>query len=214
MKAAGRASAASGGDHRRRLREPGRLERRGLHRPLRHLGNRDQCLPRSSGWIPTRDTKTALTSFDTEAAAKIDWAPLRHFWFTSKSGPPHPQHAGPAPGLRRDEEVPACWCSCTAVPHTMYRDQISLRWNYHLLAAPGYVPAPDRLHGLDRLRRSLRRRNQGRPLAAPARTSTTPPTRPSASSRFVDATRQAAAGASYGGHLANWMQATTTPIAA
>ena len=27
---------------------------------------------------------------------------------------------------------------------------------------------------------------------------------------FIDASRQAAAGASYGGHLANWMQATTT----
>jgi dipeptidyl aminopeptidase/acylaminoacyl peptidase len=29
-------------------------------------------------------------------------------------------------------------------------------------------------------------------------------------SSFVDGARQAAAGASYGGHLANWMQATTT----
>ena len=27
---------------------------------------------------------------------------------------------------------------------------------------------------------------------------------------FIDGTRQAAAGASYGGHLANWLEATTT----
>src|SRR5712671_3348767 len=27
---------------------------------------------------------------------------------------------------------------------------------------------------------------------------------------FIDGTRQAAGGASYGGHLANWLQATTT----
>ena len=31
-------------------------------------------------------TQTPLTSFNAEQVAKIDWLPLRHFWFTSKAG--------------------------------------------------------------------------------------------------------------------------------
>ncbi|HEV7475519.1 MAG TPA: hypothetical protein VGN90_15805, partial [Pyrinomonadaceae bacterium] len=31
-------------------------------------------------------TQTALTSFNADQVAKIDWQPLRHFWFTSKAG--------------------------------------------------------------------------------------------------------------------------------
>ena len=44
----------------------------------------------------------------------------------------------------------------------MWRDSISLRWNYHLLAQPGLRRPPHRLPRLDRLRRGVRARHPGR----------------------------------------------------
>ena len=44
----------------------------------------------------------------------------------------------------------------------------------------------------------------------PARRSTKQPMHAIAKFPFIDSSRQAAGGASYGGHLANWLQATTT----
>ena len=94
---------------------------------------------------------------------------------------------------------------------SMWRDQFALRWNYHLLARPGYVVLADQLHRLDRLRREVSRRRsssiRSRPPGDEINEAADEAIR---RFPFIDGTRQAAAGASYGGHLANWMQATTT----
>ena len=93
----------------------------------------------------------------------------------------------------------------------MWRDQITLRWNYHLLAQPGYVVLLTNYTGSTGFGEEVRARHPVRSVRAARRTrSTRPPTRPSAAIRFIDGSRQAAAGASYGGHLANWLEATTT----
>ena len=58
--------------------------------------------------------------------------------------------------------------------------------------------------------RSSRRQIQGDPLAGPASEINEAADYAIKRYPFIDANRQAAGGASYGGHLANWMQASTT----
>ena len=88
-------------------------------------------------------------------------APPEHFWFDSKRGARiHNMIVRPA-GFDPAKKYPL-FVMMHGGPHTMWRDTYFLRWNYHLLAAPGYVVAADELHRLDRIRRALRAGHPGR----------------------------------------------------
>ena len=95
-------------------------------------------------------------------------------------------------------------------PHSMWRDQFFLRWNYHLPDQPGYVVLLTNYTGSTGFGEKFAQQIQGDPLKGPAKRSTRRRTRRSSDSRSSTARARCAGGASYGGHLANWMQATTT----
>jgi dipeptidyl aminopeptidase/acylaminoacyl peptidase len=95
-------------------------------------------------------------------------------------------------------------------PANMWRDQISLRWNYHLLARPGYVMVMTNYRGSTGFGEAFGQSIQGNPLRGPANDINQGADEAIKRFPFVDASRQVAGGASYGGHLANWMEATTT----
>jgi dipeptidyl aminopeptidase/acylaminoacyl peptidase len=90
-------------------------------------------------------------------------------------------------------------------PASMWRDSITLRWNYHLLAAPGYVVLMTDYTGSTGYGEAFAQAIERDPLAGPAREINEAADEAIKRFPFIDATRQAAAGASYGGHLANWM---------
>jgi dipeptidyl aminopeptidase/acylaminoacyl peptidase len=92
----------------------------------------------------------------------------------------------------------------------MYRDQFVYRWNYHLVAQPGYVVLLTNYTGSTGFGEKFAQDVQGDPLLGPANELNEAADAAIAKFPFIDATRQAAGGASYGGHLANWLQATTT----
>jgi hypothetical protein len=92
----------------------------------------------------------------------------------------------------------------------MWRDQITLRWNYHLFAKPGYVVLLTNYTGSTGFGEAFARAIQFDPLAGPASDVNEAADEAIRRFPFIDATRQVAAGASYGGHLANWLEATTT----
>jgi len=92
----------------------------------------------------------------------------------------------------------------------MWRDQITLRWNYHLLARPGYVVLLTNYRGSSGFGEAFGRWIQNDPLAGPATDINEAADEAIRRYPFIDATRQMAVGASYGGHLANWLEATTT----
>src|SRR5207237_1275698 len=92
----------------------------------------------------------------------------------------------------------------------MWRDQITLRWNYHLLAEPGYVVLLTNYTGSTGFGETFSRDIKLDPLAGPASEINEAADEAIRRFSFIDATRQAAAGASYGGHLVNWLEATTT----
>ena len=150
-----------------------------------------------------------LTNFNTDRAAQLDLPPLREFWFTSSRGRKiHSMVALPA-GFAETKKYPL-FVLIHGGPHSMWRDQWVTRWNYHLLAQPGYVVVLTNYTGSTGYGEKFAQQIQGDPLAGPGQELMEAADAAIQQFSFIDASRQAAGGASYGGHLANWLQATTT----
>lgn len=147
-----------------------------------------------------------LTSFNTAQAAAIDWAPPEHFWFTSKRGRKiHNMIVKPA-GFDPAKKYPL-FVLIHGGAANMWRDQITLRWNYHLLAKPGYVLLLTNYTGSTGFGAEFAQAIQGDVLRGPAEELMEAADAAIAKYPFIDASRQVAGGASYGGHLANALEA-------
>jgi dipeptidyl aminopeptidase/acylaminoacyl peptidase len=160
--------------------------------------------------IDTTARKTrALSETSVAAAARLDWQPLQEFWFTSALGRRVHSFVALPPGFDPARKYPLL-----VLIHgghaNMWRDQITLRWNYHLLASPGYVVLLTDYRGSTGYGEAFTLDIQGDPLAGPADDLNQAADEALKRYPFIDAARQAAAGASYGGHLANWLEATAT----
>jgi hypothetical protein len=144
---------------------------------------------------------TNLTTFNVEQARTIDWSPPEHSWFTSKRGRKiHNMIVKPA-GFDPSKKYPLFVLS-TAARTTCGRTR-SLA-GISLLAKPGYVMLLTN-YGLDGLRRRIRgafssiSADRGRVDGSGADAAR--------EVSVLDASRQVAGGASYGGHLANALEA-------
>ncbi|HEX2062754.1 MAG TPA: S9 family peptidase [Thermoanaerobaculia bacterium] len=147
-----------------------------------------------------------LSTFNVEQARTIDWAPPEHFWFTSKRGRKiHNMIVKPA-GFDPSKKYPL-FLLIHGGAHNMWRDQITLRWNYHLLAKPGYVMLLTNYTGSTGFGAEFAQAIQGDPLRGPAEELMEAADAALAKYPFLDAARQVAGGASYGGHLANALEA-------
>jgi len=154
-------------------------------------------------------TQNPLTTFNAEQVAKIDWQPLRHFWFTSKAGTRIHNMIALPPNFDENKKYPL-FVVMHGGPHSMWRDNWGLRWNYYMLTKPGYVVLLTNYKGSTGFGEAFAQSIQGDPLKGPGEEINEAADEAIRLYKFVDGQRQAAAGASYGGHLANWMQATTT----
>ena len=150
-----------------------------------------------------------LSRFNTGRAAAIDWQPLRHFWFTSRGGKRIHSMIALPPAFDEHKRYPLL-VLMHGGPHSMWRDQFFTRWNYHLLASPGYVVLLTNYTGSTGFGERFAQEIQFEPFRGPAGEINEAADEAIRRFPFIDGNRQAAAGASYGGHLANWMQATTT----
>jgi dipeptidyl aminopeptidase/acylaminoacyl peptidase len=154
-------------------------------------------------------TQTPLTAFNGDQLAKVDWQPVRHFWFTSKAGKRIHNMIALPPNFDERGKYPLL-VLMHGGPHGMWRDNWGLRWNYSLLARPGYVVLLTNYSGSTGFGEQFAQSIQGDPFKGPANEINEAADEAIRLYSFVDGSRQAAAGASYGGHLANWMQATET----
>jgi dipeptidyl aminopeptidase/acylaminoacyl peptidase len=154
-------------------------------------------------------TQQALTDFNSESLAQIDWLPLRHFWFTSKAGKRIHNLVALPPNFEEKKKYPL-FVVMHGGPNSMWRDNWGLRWNYYMLTRPGYVVLLTNYSGSTGFGEAFAQSIQGDPFKGPANEINEAADEAIRLYPFVDGSRQAAAGASYGGHLANWMQATTT----
>jgi dipeptidyl aminopeptidase/acylaminoacyl peptidase len=150
-----------------------------------------------------------LTSFTAEAVAALDLPPAEHFWSEAPNGKRIHSMLIRPPGFDPAKKYPLL-VLMHGGPHTMWRDMWVLRWHYHLLAAPGYVVLLTNYSGSTGFGETFAQSIQGDPLKGPAEEINDAADEAIARYDFIDGERQCAAGASYGGHLANWLQASTT----
>ncbi len=158
--------------------------------------------PRAGGHKP-------LTNFNVSKAAGIEWQPPRHFWFESKRGKRIHNMMILPPGFEASRKYPLV-VLVHGGPHSMWRDQFFLRWNYHYITSPGYVLLMTDYTGSTGYGEKFAQDIQGDPLKGPGEEINEAVDHALKIFPFLDGARMCAGGASYGGHMANWLQATTT----
>jgi dipeptidyl aminopeptidase/acylaminoacyl peptidase len=151
---------------------------------------------------------SAISTFNEERAAAIDWLPAEQFWFTSSRGKQIHNLLVKPPGFDPGKKYPL-FVLIHGGPHNMWKDDFVIRWNYQLLAQPGYVVLLTNYSGSTGFGEAFARSIQGDPLEGPANEINEAADEAVKRYPFIDASRQAAGGASYGGHLVNWLAVTT-----
>ena len=158
---------------------------------------------------PAKKSYSTLTSFNQERLSKIYRPNPEHFWFTAKNGKKIHSMIIPPPVVEPGKKYPVL-VNPHGGPNSMSADSFSVRWNNHLLAAPGYYVIQTNYTGstgfgekfADDIERDVLRGPAVETLEAVVE----------AQKRYpqMDLTRQCAVGASYGGYLMNWYNGTTT----
>jgi dipeptidyl aminopeptidase/acylaminoacyl peptidase len=149
-----------------------------------------------------------LSSFSTAAAAALDLPPLQEFWFEASNGRRIHNFIALPPGFDPNRRYPL-FVVMHGGPHSQWKDQWVIRWNYHLLAQPGYIVLLTNYTGSTGFGAAFAQGIQYDPLAGPAQEINEAADEAIRRFPFIDGSRQAAGGASYGGHLAYWMQGVT-----
>jgi dipeptidyl aminopeptidase/acylaminoacyl peptidase len=156
-----------------------------------------------------RGTHARITSNNVDAAAALDLAPVEHFTVPNARGVPvHSMLVRPA-GFDPARKYPL-FVLIHGGPNIMWRDTFFLRWNYHLLAGSDYVLLLTNYTGSTGFGEAFAQGIEGDPLKGPGEEINQAAAAAIERFAFIDGERQCAGGASYGGHLANWLQATTT----
>lgn len=151
----------------------------------------------------------ALTRVNQDQLSKLDLPPIESFRFMSAQGREIHSLLVRPPHFDPNKKYPV-FAVIHGGPAPQSKDAWSLRWNYHLLAAPGYVVLLTNYTGSRGYSEVFAQAIQGDPLKTPGDEINQAVDEAVRRYPFIDGNRLAAGGASYGGHLANWLQATTT----
>jgi dipeptidyl aminopeptidase/acylaminoacyl peptidase len=151
----------------------------------------------------------SLTAFNREKAAALDRLPFREFWFESSLGRRIHSFVALPPGFDESRKYPVITL-IHGGPHSSSLDADHIRWSPHLLASAGYVVVMTDYTGSVGYGVEFSRAIQGDPLKTPGDELNEALDEAIRLYPFIDEDWQAAAGASYGGHLINWLQGTTT----
>jgi dipeptidyl aminopeptidase/acylaminoacyl peptidase len=158
---------------------------------------------------PAAKTHANLTQVNTALAASLDWAAPQHFWFTSAGGRQIHSMIVLPPNFDPAKKYPLL-VFIHGGAASMNPDQIGLRWNYHLLTAPGYVMLMTDYTGSTGFGEKFAQAIKLDPLKTPGLEIDQAVNEALRRYPFIDGAKMCALGASYGGHLVNWLEATTT----
>lgn len=157
---------------------------------------------------PASGRHTALTEFNAARAAELDRQEFREFWFTSSRGRRIHNWLVLPPDFDESKRYPLV-LFIHGGPFSSSLDADHVRWSPHLLAAPGYVVLLSDYTGSVGYGAAFSRNIEGDPLRTPGEELVEAADVATERFDFIDPDRQAASGASYGGHLVNWLLATT-----
>lgn len=152
---------------------------------------------------------TFISSFNKERLEKLDLPEVEEFWMTSSRGKKIRSLIVRPAGFDTNKKYPL-FVVMHGGPAGSWKENWSYRWNYHLLAAPGYVLLLTDYTGSTGYGEKFSQDIQFDPFKGPGDEINEAAKEAIKKYNFIDGSLQAAGGASYGGHLANWMQATTT----
>ncbi len=150
-----------------------------------------------------------ISDFNAAKLSALAIEPAETFWFTSSRGQKIRSLIVRPAGFDAAKKYPL-FVVMHGGPAGAWKDNWGYRWNYHLLASPGYVLVMTDYTGSTGYGEKFSQDIQYDPFKGPANEINEAAAYAIKNYSFIDATKQAAGGASYGGHLANWMQATTT----
>ncbi|MBL9205205.1 MAG: S9 family peptidase [Opitutaceae bacterium] len=153
--------------------------------------------------------RAPLTAFNRDVLAKLDLNPVETFVFSSEKGRQIQSLLVKPAGFDASKKYPL-FVVIHGGPAPQFKDAWSLRWNFQLLAAPGYVLLMTNYTGSRGYSEAFGQAIQGDPLKTPGDEINQAVDVALSRFSFIDGTKVVAGGASYGGHLANWLQATTT----
>jgi dipeptidyl aminopeptidase/acylaminoacyl peptidase len=157
---------------------------------------------------PASGEHSALSAFNSERAAGLDRPAFRSFWFTSLQGREVHSWLALPPGFDESREYPLV-LFIHGGPFASSLDADHVRWSPHLLASPGYVVLLTDYTGSVGYGAQFSRNIEGDPLATPGQELIEAADAAIERFDFIDESRQAATGASYGGHLVNWLLGST-----
>ena len=157
---------------------------------------------------PDNGEHVALTAFNSERAAGLDRPAFRSFWFTSSAGREIHSWLALPPGFDESKRYPLV-LFIHGGPFSSSLDSDHVRWSPHLLASPGYVVLLTDYTGSVGYGAQFSRNIEGDPLAGPGQELIEAADEAIRRFDFIDPNHQAATGASYGGHLVNWLLGTT-----
>lgn len=153
-------------------------------------------------------THAMLTNFNAERLLDLDTPDPVHFWFTAKNGKRIHNVLNLPPGFTPSKKYPL-----VAFPHggpnSMSKDAFSTRWNSHLLSSPGFVLLQTNYTGSTGFGEKFADDIERDVLRGPAQEIIEAIDEAARRFSYIDSTRVAAAGASYGGYLMNWFAGNT-----
>jgi dipeptidyl aminopeptidase/acylaminoacyl peptidase len=158
---------------------------------------------------PSDGSHKPISRFNVERSRGLDRPAFLEFWFESSKGRRIHSWLALPPGFDESKKYPLV-LQIHGGPFSSSTDSGHVRWSAHLLAAPGYVVMMTDYTGSVGYGEEFSRNIQNDPLKTPAEELLEAAQVAIDRYPFIDSERQAATGASYGGHLVNWLQATTT----
>jgi dipeptidyl aminopeptidase/acylaminoacyl peptidase len=158
--------------------------------------------------ISAAGPRGALTSFNADRVAQLDTPEPVHFWFTAKNGKRIHNVMFLPPKFDASRKYPLLIFPHGG-PNSMSKDAFSVRWNNYYLASPGYVVLETNYTGSTGFGEKFADDIEKDVLRGPAQEILEGIEEAIRRYPYIDASRQAAAGASYGGYLMNWFNGHT-----
>lgn len=191
------------------------MESRGVYAGVKVAGNQlvarweSSAVPAEIVRVnPSNGKHANLSQFNAENVVALDRPEFLEFWFESEKGRMiHNWLALPA-GFDENKKYPLVM-QIHGGPFSTSMDASHVRWSSALMAAPGYVVLMTDYTGSVGYGEAFSRNIQSDPLKTPGDEILQAAREAIARYPFIDGERQVATGASYGGHLVNWFQATT-----
>ena len=157
---------------------------------------------------PAKGSHTMLTNFNAAAVADIDAPAPVHFWFVAKNGKRIHSILDLPPKFDPAKKYPLVVFPHGG-PNSMSKNGFTTRWNSYLLTSPGYVLLRTDYTGSTGFGEAFANDIERDVLRGPAQEILEAIDAAAKQYPYIDTTRQAAIGASYGGYLMNWFNGHT-----